>query len=248
MIDYNITAITNNRGHNIIYMDTKTLLDYLRKEQLFEKIGRRFNRSNFKTWCYKNSLTHKHKGVVKDNKNNILPNQRPAGYTRFNSPITKETKGVCHLHITDGSWNLEGIINDFFSTNWHIITDEYEARANIRRNGSKDKDDNLYPYKKGTKEKPMCHIDIREMRPVMYLPYELTYSDAIKLQKQINAVIKDFKPSKVEQTKRYKSGYFNMLGEKCIKKWFNWELDGSKDSYRSKWKYVGDKDEKNISN
>ena len=48
MIDYNITRITNNRGDNIIYMDTKALLDYLWKDQLLEALGQTFHRTKFK--------------------------------------------------------------------------------------------------------------------------------------------------------------------------------------------------------
>lgn len=234
MIDYNITRITNNRGDNIIYMDTKALLDYLWKDQLLEALGQTFHRTKFKNWCWKNSLTKKHKRKVKDKFGNLLPNKRNKYSYQGDNPIS-----TCVLRMDDSSFRLQNVINGFFSSNEAYLEEEYVKRIDKRRNGITPGKHYLKTY---SDNKPTCHIDTREMKPVMYIPYELTYGDTIKLQNQINAVIKAFKPTKVKETKRFKSSYTTMLGRRCIKKWFNWELVSKEGSYSNKWKYTGNKE------
>lgn len=234
-MDYKITAITNNRGDNVIYLQTETLLDYLNKEQMFEAMGREFNRTKFRTWCYKNSLTHIYKGAIKDNKGNVLP-------------LKKNTYGsldadVCRLNIDDRDWKLEFIVDKFFYTNWQTVESTLKTRANQRRNNM---DGEYYtPHGRGFKNKempkaPVCHLHVEEMKPTLFLPNEITYNDALRLQNDINKVLANFKPSKVEQTKRYRSGYWNNVAKRIIEKWTNWELPSPRvdkgSGYRQKWK------------
>ena len=218
-MDYKITAITNNRGDNVIYVKTETLLDYLNKEQVFEAMGRAFNRTAFRTWCYKNSLTRIYKGAIKDSKGNVLPLKKPThGGLDAN---------VCRLNIDDSDWKLQYIVDKFFRTNWNRIESILKTRANQRRNNMEG--EYYTPHGRGFKDKktpkaPVCHLHVEEMRPTLYLPNELTYNDALRLQNEINKVLANFKPSKVEQTKRYRSGYWNKVAKRIIEKWTNWEL------------------------
>jgi hypothetical protein len=231
-MDYTKTAITNNRGDNVIYLDTATLLDYLNKEKIFEAMGRRFNRTAFRTWCYKNSLTRIYKGAIKDNKGNVLPLKTG---TR-----NQLAANVCRLHITDGDWNLEQLINKFFHTNWQTVETELKTRANQRRNNMEG--EYYTPNGRGFRDKefptaPECHLHVEEMRPTLFLPNELTYNDALRLQNDINKVLANFKPSRVEQTKRFKSNYWGRVAKRVIEKWTNWELPVSDNgtTYDSKW-------------
>ena len=229
-MDYKITAITNNRGNNVIYLKTETLLDYLNKEQIFEAMGRRFNRTAFRTWCYKNSLTRIYKGAIKDNKGNVLP-LKTSTYKQLDAD-------VCVLRIDDSAYNLEGLINDFFRSNWQKVESELMTRANARRN--KMEGEYYNPHGVGFKGKempkgPVCHLHIEEMKPTLFLPNEITYNDALRLQNDINKVLANFKPSKVEQSKRFRSGYWNNVAKRIITKWTNWELSTPKQGYRQKW-------------
>jgi hypothetical protein len=231
-MDHTITAITNNRGDNVIYLKTDTLLDYLNKEKVFEAMGRKFNRTAFRTWCYKNSLTRIYKGAIKDNKGNVLP-------LKYFDQHLFDPK-VCRLHITDGDWNLDQLINKFFYNNWRTIETELKTRANNRRNNMEG--EYYTPHGRGFLDNkvpmtPACHLHVEEMKPTLFLPNELTYNDALRLQNEINKVLANFKPSQVRQTKRFRSNYWANVAKRVIEKWTNWQLpvDEKGSIYNQKW-------------
>jgi len=229
MIDHTITAITNNRGYNVIYLKTDTLLDYLNKEKVFEAMGRKFNRTAFRTWCYKNSI-YKGAIAIKDNKGNVLP-------LKYFDRHLFDPK-VCRLHITDGDWNLDQLINKFFRTNWTRIETELKTRANNRRNNMEGE---YYTpnaiIDKDVPMTPVCHLHVDEMKPTLFLPNELTYNDALRLQNEINKVLANFKPSQVRHTKRFRSSYWKNVAKRVMEKWTNWQLpvDERGYTYNSKW-------------
>lgn len=222
-----ITRVSNNRGHKLIYVPTKQLLEFLHKEQLMEAIGRDYNRTAFKRWCKKNRL----KGEVKDKFGNLLPNTSAS-----KGSYNLQTLTTPILHVSDRIYNIKQLMNNFFEANWYKIENILKDRFNYRKNTVDGETPNGYGQYSKLK-RATAHIDTRTLVPCFFMPYELTPTDAMRLQEEINRVLDNFKPTKFK-SRTHHSDYWRSLAERAFRRWWGFELKSKEGLYRMDWQPV----------